>query len=225
MAKYFIMSINQRILPTLFLLLLFSSFIELNITKLDFATEEKLIHTVNYFHDSTVLSKEIGKNYKSEHKTTHYRMIDGGSIMKKTTSYQYIDLGVDFIYTYSINGRMNDDLSKVEKVKENKTLTIILDSISKIPVYGLRTNKSHFEDLFKLKINGVWVQFEEDETTYFSYITKYVYFNSKPVSENQFDSLNLDCDSMEQMNHYFSHHFITSIDIHDNASLYNRLIK
>ena len=191
--------------------------------ELDFSSEKGLVKSVKYFKDSTNLFLQFGKEFESETNRTHVRTVSG-STMSRSESYSYSNLGVSFIYIKSVSSTPNYDFTDSEITNESEIFRIEINPNSKIPVFGLLTNESEFDDVYKLKMNGKWVEFTErkGDKHYFSYVTKYVNFNAEYISETIIDSLKIDYENTELMNKYYSGKKIKDFSIRDNDSFYLR---
>jgi len=191
--------------------------------ELDFSTEKRLVKSVKYFRDSTKLFLHFGKEFESEDDIMYITAVTGCTMIE-AKSYAYSNLGVSFIYSKSVSSVPNYDYTDSEITNESETFRIEIKPNSKIPVFGLLTNESEFDDVYKLKMNGKWVEFTEREGDkhYFSYVTKYVNFNAEYISETLIDSLKLDYENTELMNKYYSGKKIKNFSIRDNDSFYLR---
>lgn len=219
------MTFKVRIVFFLGLILISFSFAKSDIRKLNFSSEEDLTKSVLYFSDSIQLFQEYGREYDYYLSSNCMRTVSGSS-SSRTITYKYLDLGVDFIYGQSANVTPNDDFNDVEISNEKEWFRIKIKSNSKIPVFGLLSNQSEFRDLNKLDLNGKWVQFveREDDQYFFSFVSKFVNFNSQGISKSIIDSLSLDCDDTRRMNNFFDKKKIKDFTIRDSDSFYLRVI-
>ena len=194
--------------------------------ELDFSSEKDVKKSVKHLKDSTNLFTAIGKDFEREFSSSCMRTVTGSTLTRSNT-YRYLDLGIAIIYIKSTSGVPSDDFSEFEVISESEWMRIEINSNSKVPVYGLVTNESVFEEIIKLEPKGSWAHLREREgnKNYFTYSTKYVDFNSNYLSESLIDSLNLDEENPELLNDFFREKVINNFTIRENDSFYLRVLK
>jgi hypothetical protein len=203
------------------ILLLSFSFIEEKRNFLNFSNEKNLQQTMEYLGDSIYVIKNLGSNYTVGLRNRCMRTSVGSKLIK-TNSYYYPKLGLTISYSTTSNVTPNEDFSGVETLSQYDNILVDLDSTSEIRVYGYKLNESKFGELTRDSVTGKWAEMINDDGHFFSYVSRYVSFNSGLFTQERIDSLHLDYEKTEEMNKFFEDKRMNSIQIRNTDSFYNR---
>ncbi|MDX2360895.1 MAG: hypothetical protein QNK23_08825 [Crocinitomicaceae bacterium] len=187
-----------------------------------FNSTMEMLDTLMYYADTSRIRLEFGNPLSYGEYWRLFRLTSGGSSANKSTSWDYTEFGVEFMYSES-RGSVWDELNDTSEITVYPPkMTLTLDSISSSSFLGISPGTSVFQDLIGIK--GVWVEHspDDDGLVGFTYVTPFVAYNTRFITQETMNEEGLDTDAQLVISKYFSLSKIHSIQLRDNQDMYNR---